>query len=816
MLRASPDTHSIQPHSAACQRGKQKHPRSKPSLELLESRCLMTASPNGGWDDLLSVQAGCSCPVCTGVSLSEIPQETSTPSGFAASNPLSAIPQLNSLAGATRSIYLDFNGHTQATWGGYSNAVTKVFDKDGDYSTFSADELSTITEIWARVAEDYAPFNINVTTVEPPSFANGAAVRLAIGGNWSDWFGQSAGGVAYINAFTNSAPNVGYVFSDALGGGTARYVAEAASHEAGHMFGLLHQSYWVNGQLQAEYYQGNSAWAPIMGVGYYAARTTWHNGNTNAGPTVYQDDLAILANSTNAFGYRADDFGSSLATASALAMNGGSVNFAGLIGQNNDEDWFSFSTSGGALSLNLSVAQFGANLDSVLELRNSSGGVLQTVNPTNSLGASLTASLVSGTYYVVVKSSGGYGNLGNYTLTGTVPSPTNGGGGTGGEGESGGGGDQNVTGPEISITSTGGEVADGGAVNFGTTFVGTAVNRTFTVLNTGSSTLTLSRLSTTGLPKGFTIASNLSKLSLAPGQTATFTLRFNSTTAGSFGGQIKLLSNDADEGSYELNLSGTAVQKTIKIIDNGAAGYTKSGSWNTKRFVGRDRDIDLAASTANATPTATATWNFTNLEAGSYRVHVTWARATNQASNAPFTLFDGNTALSTVLVNQKNSPSGLSVSSSTWASLGTVAITGNSLRVVLGNNADGVVAADAIRIERVLASPSSASNGALFAAASSAGATESGAAGGELAAPGLPVRAPNVQSPAARIQAAAPSAFSTADPELQLLTDAISLLEEMEAYSSSRREEATGKAFEATDWIRDDALNGLNLDDLLA
>lgn len=182
----------------------------------------MTASPNGGWYDLLSVQSGCSCPVCTGVSLSEIPQETAGASGFAASNPLSAIPLLNSLAGATRSIYLDFNGHTQASWGSYSNAVTKVFDKDGDYSTFNADELSTITEIWC----EWPRIMCRLTASSPRS--NRPALQMAWRCGWPlAAIGQTGlgnrrgGGVAYINGFTNIAPNVGYVFSDALGGGTA-------------------------------------------------------------------------------------------------------------------------------------------------------------------------------------------------------------------------------------------------------------------------------------------------------------------------------------------------------------------------------------------------------------------------------------------------------------------------------------------------------------------------------------------------------------------------------------------------------------------
>ena len=40
-------------------------------------------------------------------------------------------------------------------------------------------EISRITEIWARVAEDFAPFDINVTTVDPGSFNNREALRVA-------------------------------------------------------------------------------------------------------------------------------------------------------------------------------------------------------------------------------------------------------------------------------------------------------------------------------------------------------------------------------------------------------------------------------------------------------------------------------------------------------------------------------------------------------------------------------------------------------------------------------------------------------------
>ena len=67
---------------------------------------------------------------------------------------------------------------------------------------------------------------------------------IAIGGNYTDWYGAAAGGVAYVGGFYNSAPNVGYVFPGALANGNPKYVAEAAAHEAGHLFGLQHQAAW--------------------------------------------------------------------------------------------------------------------------------------------------------------------------------------------------------------------------------------------------------------------------------------------------------------------------------------------------------------------------------------------------------------------------------------------------------------------------------------------------------------------------------------------------------------------------------------------
>src|SRR5262249_32647842 len=153
-------------------------------------------------------------------------QSGSSGSAVAATHPLSSIPALSSLPGAKATLYLNFLGDFISTWGSYSNISTPVYDQDGDATTFSDSELSSIQQIWNYVSEDYAPFNINVTTVQPSSFADGVAERVDIGGNGS-WTGGTYGGISYISSFTNSIVNVSFVFPANLGNGYPKYVGDA-------------------------------------------------------------------------------------------------------------------------------------------------------------------------------------------------------------------------------------------------------------------------------------------------------------------------------------------------------------------------------------------------------------------------------------------------------------------------------------------------------------------------------------------------------------------------------------------------------------
>lgn len=338
------------------------------------------------------------------------------------------VPAYSSLPSASASVYLDFNGHYEPSWGSYGAITSPAYSTDSEVTSFSSTELSNIQKIWQYVAEDFAPFPINVTTVEPPSFANGVALRVVIGGN-SSWTGGTYGGIAYVGSFTNSASNTVYVFPAHLGNGHPKYVADAASHEAGHAFGLRHQSSYSGTTRTADYQSGpGDGTAPLLGNSYSATRSLWWYGATTSS-TTFQDDMAVLASATNGFGYRADDHGDRFNSTPLMVAADGSINSAGVIEKMTDTDWFSFTTAAGTITLTADVAEPFNNLDATLELYDSAGTRIAFASPSNSFDATLTLSVSAGTYYAVVSSAGvsanatatNYGfNVGQYRLIGTV------------------------------------------------------------------------------------------------------------------------------------------------------------------------------------------------------------------------------------------------------------------------------------------------------------------------------------------------------------------------------------------------------------
>ena len=364
---------------------------------------------------------------------------------------------LHSRPGAPNVVYIDFDGATISgtAWNGkFSQLFALPYNVEGDGGTFTALERTRIIDIWHRVAEDLAPYDIDVTTQRPASFNSRTGTILvthSIDANGNPINCTGCGGVAYVGVFGSS--NYAYyspalVFYDNLGNGGETYVAEASSHEFGHNLGLSHDGTKSGSAYYSGHGSGLVSWAPIMGNSYYNNVTEWSRGEY-PDANQFQDDLAIIE---GRLGYNPDDHGDSPSTATGLSVDpSGSIVASnpeldpyntlpenkGVIGSADDVDVFSFVAGAGAVNLTItpawdafyrSTSRRGANLDVEAELRNQAGATIAYNEPVNDTRAVISANLSAGTYYLLISGAGNsvtpysdYDSLGQYFINGSIP-----------------------------------------------------------------------------------------------------------------------------------------------------------------------------------------------------------------------------------------------------------------------------------------------------------------------------------------------------------------------------------------------------------
>ncbi len=253
--------------------------------------------------------------------------------------------------------------------------------------------------------------------------------------------------------------------------------------------------------------------------------------------------------------------------------------------------------------------------------------------------------------------------------------------------------------PEIQVTQGGADLVDGASsVDFGSASLNAPVPVTFTVTNRGGEVLTLNQ--TIDVPAGFSVVSGPGATTLATDESTTFVLQLDAADVGTFSGTVALINDDADENPFNFNIQGTVLAPpTVVIVDNGDAGFASVGEWN--RWTGQGYLGDIHESIGGSGADV-ASWTFTNLLPGNYRVSATWTAFTNRASNSPFTILDDAANPVTVYVDQRVSPSGFSEAGVYWDDLAaTFQVDSGTLVVKLSDDADGRINADAIRIERI-------------------------------------------------------------------------------------------------------------------
>ncbi|HZZ44460.1 MAG TPA: hypothetical protein VFE58_16110 [Tepidisphaeraceae bacterium] len=393
------------------------------------------------------------------------------------------VPVLNSDPGAAYTIYLDFAGFNfTGTWaGGGAPGSTPAYD--GAVGSFSTAEQANIDNIWARVAEKYAAFNINVTTVDPAVTAGQAStdaqrqayydntaqmMHTVIGGTGSWVIGSPGTGISVIGVdkgsfYTNGSNNgagsgyhTDWVFAGPYSSNTS-LLGEVVSHENGHGLGLAHQSDFSGTTLVNEYSSnsnmiGYGSYAPVMGNSFSSQRGTWRIGYNKY--HILQNDVQIIESNSGMGNFLDDGIAHSAASAAFLPLNGSAVSPghakgvivpvsstapAAIGADNYTKDFFSFRTDGSLLSLTATdggerlatgVADPGATLESTLTILDSSFDAVGTaIMNVNTLSETYTGILPAGRYYAVVASFGGYASItdttasyydiGSYFLTGS-------------------------------------------------------------------------------------------------------------------------------------------------------------------------------------------------------------------------------------------------------------------------------------------------------------------------------------------------------------------------------------------------------------
>jgi hypothetical protein len=359
------------------------------------------------------------------IDYSNVASEETTETMTAIADASSSVLTLESLPGAKGCVLLDFDGY-------YMPAGNQWNDGLAIDAVASGLSDASIQRSWAMVAEDYRPFSVNITTNEAVFNTYPKTKRMRAVITKTTTASPDAGGVAYVGSFKSNNDVPCWIFNL-----SSKSCGETISHEVGHTFDLQHDGRTTPDE---EYFSGIRAtpFGPIMGSGFSVLVTQWSKGEYKNANN-FQDDVATIAGAKFGVGFRTDDYGNSIETATKLdysTITGAVTQKNGIITEQSDTDFFTFTTLGGTVALNANTVSIDGNLDILMKLYDETGKEIASyTNTTNSvLSATMTKILVAGKYYISIEGTGAgdpatggysdYGSIGSYSITGTIANST--------------------------------------------------------------------------------------------------------------------------------------------------------------------------------------------------------------------------------------------------------------------------------------------------------------------------------------------------------------------------------------------------------
>ncbi|MBI5774413.1 MAG: choice-of-anchor D domain-containing protein [Verrucomicrobia bacterium] len=186
-------------------------------------------------------------------------------------------------------------------------------------------------------------------------------------------------------------------------------------------------------------------------------------------------------------------------------------------------------------------------------------------------------------------------------------------------------------GPDISAPN----IADGqaAAVTFGTTPVGTDLTRTYTITNLGAATLTISGITASA---GFTVLN--APMSVAALSAATFQVRMDGGTLGTFTGTITIGNNDPNENPFSFDLVGVVATPFPEI------GVHKGGDNSAPALADGQTTVVQLGNTFTGFAPVTNHFTITNAGGASLTISGITAPAGYTLENVPTVLGPGGMA----------------------------------------------------------------------------------------------------------------------------------------------------------------------------
>ena len=452
-------------------------------------------------------------------------------------------------AGGAQVLYLEFNGsRVYSRTGDFWLGSTYIDVPAYDLSLFNwaGREQESIDYITQFVQEDYAAYNITVTTEQPIA---GEYTTLYVGGG-NDWFQPGSGviGVATYDIGNNDLSNYGFAFPEELSiyynysGGELRnfseYLANLISHEAGHNFGANHVS------------DTSALMNPYLARS--PRRLMWGSGDIPG--SSYQQDTQSLFGDNLGYAHGPDDFGDDYYNSQTVFQN---TLIDGLLERRDDIDAFTFTAaSTGVVNIQISTTEYG-NLDSYLTVyRNSDLTVAAENDDYNGSHDSFVAfNVVAGQQYTIYVSSYDASTSGSYALAVDPASPE--------------------PAPRIYIID-GHDPVDDFTLDFGSITVGASDSADFTITNIGTADLIISQLTVDGvydLDLVSLAGNSADDLIITPGAEQIVTVSFNPDQVGTFPALVTIISNDADQSLISLQLEGAAHPPQSDIIVTDALDF---------------------------------------------------------------------------------------------------------------------------------------------------------------------------------------------------------------------------------------------------